>query len=91
MPPPDQFPFKCYHYNGTAVEGIVDSFMGKLIFRHGAGEKDFYTFIDPITDVGLIGSGKEVIVSPTPNGQKEKALLDENGRAACLSLPYPAK
>lgn len=91
MSPPDQFPFKCFNYKGTAVEGIVDSFMGKLVFRYGAEEKDFHTFIDPITDVGLIGSGKEVTVSPTPNGQKEKALLDENGRAACLSLPYPAK
>ena len=91
VPPPDTFPGQCYNYDmqgGREVTGIVQRFLGRLIFQYGAGENEFYNFIDHISDVGLIHSGKEYIVSITPNGMQQKAWVGPDNKVACLSLTY---
>ena len=89
MPIPDEFPFKCYDYTGQKATGIIMTLNGQLRFHYAPfGEKDYYSFIDPIHNVGLMGSGKEVVVSTTPDGKLEDALIGPDGKVSCLSLPY---
>jgi hypothetical protein len=83
FPVPDTFPGKCYNYDGKKVEGRVDHYMGRLVFRYGAGDKDFYEFQKPNEDVGLIGSGKENF--PKVGDKNEIALLGpDNKTVVCL-------
>lgn len=93
VPPPDTFPGKCYNYGtqgGRVITGFVQRVFGNLVFQYGGGEEEFYKFINPISDVGLINSGKEYNVSITPNGMQQDAWVGPDNKVACLSFVHKA-
>lgn len=90
-PVSDKFPFKCFDYKGKSVEGIVDRYRDQLVFRYGAGETEFYKFMEPKEDVGLIGSGQENPPKLTTQGKQETALLGPDGTVSCLSTEHEPK
>lgn len=96
IPPSASFPDKCAQFSGTQVVGIVQKKVGtrsdyEFLAFEGTETKQ-YSFIQPIEDVGLYGSGKEYVVSPTPNDKIQSGWLTEKNQVACLSNPYtPSK
>lgn len=84
--PPNYPPFNCYNVK-TGTKGIVTKKSGSRTFTFFVSENESYDFIDDINDVGLMGSGAEYIVSPTPPPKTQMAHINESRKVDCLSHP----
>lgn len=96
LPPLDEFPFKCFHYEGTKITGIIEPGPARnwRFYKEPYGPNDYVDFLSEINDVGLINSGSEIVVSRTPNGMIQHGWLGKDpkdGREVVACIDHAAK
>lgn len=90
--PSENFPDVCKTYTAQKVTGLVETLAGKWTF-YDPYTNTYYPFLSEITDVGLINSGAEYVVSRTPDEKVQDGYLAPDPLTtkqvvACLSNPY---